>query len=70
MGFNMYKQLEKIKVDLEGRGFTVDIPVSEFGRTLMKLFGMKRETATKWIRNFEELNLISVINQKINFMKV
>jgi len=60
MAYNMYKQIEKIKESLKQKGYKKDIPTDIFGKELMILFGMKKQTAKKWIATFEEVGLIKM----------
>jgi len=69
MGFNMYNQIPKIRADLEGDGYKKDIPVDVFGEYLMLKYGMKKNTAVRWITLFQAVNLIKVNDGIINFVK-
>ena len=64
----MYKQIPKIKDFLEKNGELKNTSLDSFGRCLMVLFGMKRETAKKWIRYFEENKVIKVNGDKVKFL--
>lgn len=68
MAYNMYKQMGKIKEALEEKGYSKDIPISIFGNELMLHFGMKKNTAIKWIKTFESVKLISIDDRKVNFL--
>jgi len=68
MGFNMYNQIPKIRADLEGDGHKKDIPVDVFGEYLMLKYGMKKNTAVRWISLFQAVNLIKVNDGSINFI--
>lgn len=58
MAYNMYKQISKIRESLQEKGFVAKIPREIFGRELMLMFGMKKQTALKWIQTFSDVNLI------------
>lgn len=62
MAFNMYKQIDKIKQELGTRGYDGNIPYDIFGKTIMVMFGMKRQTAITWIKNFDTVGLIKINN--------
>lgn len=68
MAYNMYKQIDKIKETLLNQGYKKDIPIDKFGSVMMILFGMKKNTAIKWLRTFESLNLIKIDDRKVNFI--
>ena len=68
MGFNIYKEIPKIKKILEKGGYLTDIPAEVFGRTLMIHFGMKKTTVRKWISYFEENDIIKINNGVVNFL--
>ena len=68
MGFNIYKEIPKIKEYLKGEGYVKNIPGIAFGRALMILFGMKKETVRKWINYFEENDIIKIEGDKVNFL--
>jgi len=68
MGFNIYKEIPKIKKILEENGFLINIPAEIFGRTLMLHFGMKKATVRTWISYFEENDIIKIVDGKVNFL--
>ena len=68
MGFNIYKEIPKIRKILEEDGYLADIPDEVFGKTLMIHFGMKKETVRKWISYFEENYIIKIDGGKVNFL--
>ena len=68
MGFNIYKEIPKIKEHLKNEGYVKNIPDHAFGRSLMILFGMKKETVRKWINYFEENDIIKIEGDKVNFL--
>ena len=68
MGFNIYKEIPKVKEYLKDKGFTKNIPDDDFGKALMILFGMKKETVRKWINYFEENDIIKIEGDKVNFL--
>lgn len=68
MGFNIYKEIPKIKDKLAGLGYKKNIPAKVFARTLMLMYGMKVDTTRKWISNFEETDIIKINKGKVNFL--
>ena len=68
MGFNIYKEIPKIREILEKSGYLADIPDEVFGKTLMIHFGMKKETVRKWISYFEENDIIKINDGVVNFL--
>ena len=68
MGFNIYKEIPKIKEYLKGEGYVKNIPAHAFGRSLMILFGMKKATVRKWISYFEENDIIKINDGVVNFL--
>lgn len=68
MGFNIYKEIPKIKEKLKENGFKKNIPIDVFGHTLMLMYGMRKDTVRKWIANFEELNIIRIKNEQVVFL--
>jgi len=69
MGFNIFKQIPHIKKHLKEKGFDSEYPIAEFGKTLMILFGMKKDTATSWIKYFEENQIIELKEGMVSFNK-
>jgi hypothetical protein len=67
MAFNMYKQIAKIRTTLEEKGFTRDIPTEQFIKQLMLLFGMRKKKAIEWLHTYEDVNLIEIKDDVINF---
>ena len=65
---NYYKKLPEIKEILKKKGYNSDIPNDIFAHTLMICFGMKKDTTRKWISNFEEINIIKIEGDKVNFL--
>lgn len=69
MGFNIYKEIPKIKDWIKKtEGLENDIPTDILARALMMLFGMKKDTVRKWINYFEENNIIIIKGEKVNFL--
>lgn len=70
MGFNIYKEMPKIKEYLKKAGYNDGdkIPVEVFGSSLMFIFGMKKETAVKWINEFETIKIISLHKGMVSFL--
>jgi len=68
MGFNIYKEIPKIKKYCKDQGYSKNIPDDDFGRSLMILFGMKKETVRKWVNYFEENKIIKFDGKKVNFI--
>lgn len=68
MGFNMFKEIPKIKANLWDRGYKKNIPVDELVKTIMVEYGMKRETVAKWLKYFKENKIIVVNGSKVNFL--
>jgi len=68
MAYNMYKQIGKIRESLDTKGYSKDIPTEIFCKELMLIFGMRRKTAIEWTDTFEDVNLISVKMEKVNFV--
>ena len=68
MGFNIYKEIPKIREILKESGNLADIPTEVFGKTLMLHFGMKKATVRKWISYFEENDIIKIVGGKVNFL--
>ena len=68
MGFNIYKEIPKIRKILEENGYLSDIPTDVFGKTLMIHFGMKKATVRKWISYFEENDIIKIEGDEVNFL--
>ena len=69
MGFNMYKQIDNIKKELEEDGFKKDISKGDFCRKLMVMYGMKKKTSINWCNNFLDVGFISISDDKINFVE-
>lgn len=67
MGFNIYKQIPKIENHLQSKGYFKNIPVEEMQKSMFMLFGMKKETANKWIHTFCENKIISIKKGVLNF---
>lgn len=68
MGFNIYKEIPKIKENLKEMGYKKKIPIDVFAKNLMIQFGMKRETTRKWISYFEENNIIKISKDEVTFL--
>lgn len=68
MAYNMYKQIGKIRESLEGKGYIKDVPLEMFCRELMLIFGMRKKTAIEWANTFEDVKLININNNKVNFV--
>ena len=68
MGFNIYKEIPKIREILKESGYLANIPTEVFGKTLMLHFGMKKATVRKWISYFEENDIIKIVGGKVNFL--
>ena len=69
MGYNIYKQIPKIKEQTKNFGYEKDIPINIFLKSVMILFGMKRKTAEKWFHYFIENGIINVSDDElINFI--
>ena len=68
MAYNMYKQISKIRESLETKEYKKDIPLEIFGRELMLMFGMRKKKAIEWIYIFEDVNLIKIENECINYL--
>lgn len=68
MGFNIYKEIPKLKEYCKEQGYSKNIPDDVFGRSFLILFGMKKETVRKWVNYFEENNIIKFNGKKINFV--
>jgi len=68
MGTNYYRDIDKIKSFLEKNGEKKDIPIETFAKAMAIVFGMKRKTAGKWIKNFVDMNFITMNDRKINFI--
>ena len=64
----MFKEILKIKDDLEEKGYSKDIPIEVFARTIMVKYGMKRDTVARWLRYYEENKFIHIDNLKVNFL--
>jgi len=62
MGFNMYKQIDNIKNELEADGYKKDIPKDVFCKKMMVLYGMKKKTSINWFENFLTVDFISISN--------
>jgi len=58
MGFNMYKEIPKIKKDLKKDTHKNIIQADNFGYYLMKKYGLTKKTCRKWIALFEEMKFI------------
>jgi len=68
MGYNIYKQMNHFKNDLEKkRGNLKNLTKNEFGKALMLYFGMRKKTAVEWIDNFVEVGIISIDNGFVKF---
>lgn len=70
MGFNMYKQIPKIRNDLKEKGFENDIPLNEVKKAMMVMFGMKEQTVVRWIRDYERNNvlIVDIDTLEVNFL--
>ena len=68
MAYNMYKQIGKIRESLENKGYKKDVPLEIFCRELMLIFGMRKNTAIKWSCTFEDVELIKISNNMVNFV--
>ena len=68
MGFNIYKEIPKIREILKENGYLSNIPSEVFGKTLMIHFGMKKATVRKWISYFEENDIIKINDGVVNFL--
>lgn len=68
MGFNIYKEIPKIREKLAEEGYKKNIPVDLFGKTFMMMFGMKKQTVRKWVSYFEENNIIKIKDGVVNFL--
>lgn len=67
MGFNIYKEIPKIKDELKKMRWERDIPIETFACVMMMHFGMKRETVSKWLRYFMANKIIEIDEGVINF---
>lgn len=74
MGFNAYKEFDKIKKlckgkeDKEGK-----ISIDDFAIAVMTTFGTGRKKTTEWINNFEEVGFIERIKdfyQNKSYIKI
>ena len=65
----MYKKIPEIKEYIKITGFDPEksIPIDVFGRTLMLLFGMRKDTTRKWITWFTENGIITIKGEKVKF---
>ena len=68
MAYNMYKQIGKIRESLTNKGYEKDIPIEIFGKELMLIFGMRKQKAVEWTNTFEEVTLIKIDDNKVNFI--
>ena len=67
MGTNYYRDINKVKAFLEKSGHSKDIHIETFAKAMAIVFGMKRNTAGKWIKNYIDMNFIEMKDRKINF---
>lgn len=70
MGVNYYKQIYKVREYLTKKGFKQadPVPITVFGTGLMVVFGMKKETAIKWIQEFKDGKVIRVSKGMVYFL--
>ena len=69
MGFNAYKEFEKIKKSLVEKGYSKEVPIEEFGKEIMLDLGCSRKRAIQWIRNFEIVGFINDKGDKVIILK-
>ena len=69
MAMNLIKRMERLKNYLDEKGYTKDIDEDVFIHAIMILEGMNHKTATKWMRQFCDVNLLEYKNFKVNFTK-
>ena len=68
MAYNMYKQIGKIRESLKDKEYEKNIPLDIFCRELMLVFGMRKKKAVEWSHTFEDVGLIKIEDDTVNFL--
>jgi len=68
MAKSLITWIKEIKQYLEAEGKNKDIPINDFYSAFMILSGYNKRKIKEWTNNFKTCNLISINDDKVNFI--